>query len=183
MYCPKCATQNVDDASFCRACGANISLVPQALTGNLPVARANQDELESQRAGKAGHHKRKDTPTLEKGVENIFMGVGFLFVSLAVMKWAPAGQIWWFWLLIPAFAMLGGGVGTIIRAKREQKLMAPFNPAATIAAVPPPQRFGNSRSHSTPETVAHPPTSVTEGTTRHLDAVGSAKSRSIPTEQ
>ena len=38
MFCPKCASQNVDGAHFCRACGANISLVPQALTGQFPVA-------------------------------------------------------------------------------------------------------------------------------------------------
>src|ERR1051326_6573590 len=34
-FCPKCATQNLDGASFCRGCGANISLVPQALTGQM----------------------------------------------------------------------------------------------------------------------------------------------------
>ena len=33
MFCPKCATQNLDGASFCRSCGANISLIPQALAG------------------------------------------------------------------------------------------------------------------------------------------------------
>ena len=38
MFCPKCASQNIDGASFCRVCGANISLVPQALSGQLPVA-------------------------------------------------------------------------------------------------------------------------------------------------
>ncbi len=40
MFCPKCATQNVDGASFCRSCGANISLIPQALSGQLPTATA-----------------------------------------------------------------------------------------------------------------------------------------------
>ncbi|MGH9903752.1 MAG: zinc-ribbon domain-containing protein, partial [Pyrinomonadaceae bacterium] len=38
MFCPRCAAQNVDDASFCRACGTNISLVPQALTGRFSEA-------------------------------------------------------------------------------------------------------------------------------------------------
>ena len=36
MFCPKCATQNLDGASFCRSCGANISLIPQALAGQVP---------------------------------------------------------------------------------------------------------------------------------------------------
>ncbi|MFN2482444.1 MAG: zinc-ribbon domain-containing protein, partial [Pyrinomonadaceae bacterium] len=35
MFCPKCAAHNLDEAKFCRACGADISLVPQALTGQL----------------------------------------------------------------------------------------------------------------------------------------------------
>ncbi len=38
MFCPKCAAQNLDGASYCRVCGANISLVPQALTGQLSPA-------------------------------------------------------------------------------------------------------------------------------------------------
>src|SRR5882762_3876555 len=35
MYCPKCATENIDSARFCRACRANLSLVPQALSGHV----------------------------------------------------------------------------------------------------------------------------------------------------
>ena len=38
MFCPKCAAQNLDGASFCRVCGANVSLIPQALSGQLPEA-------------------------------------------------------------------------------------------------------------------------------------------------
>ena len=43
MFCPKCATQNLDGASFCRACGANISLVPQALTGQMTPTACEQE--------------------------------------------------------------------------------------------------------------------------------------------
>ena len=43
MFCPKCATQNIDGASFCRACGANISLIPQALSGQLPQVTEESD--------------------------------------------------------------------------------------------------------------------------------------------
>ncbi len=44
MYCPKCGTNNIDNASFCRACGTNLSLVPQALTGHLPAPPAGHGE-------------------------------------------------------------------------------------------------------------------------------------------
>jgi hypothetical protein len=35
MYCPQCANP-VDGTKFCRSCGANVSLVPQALAGQAP---------------------------------------------------------------------------------------------------------------------------------------------------
>src|SRR6266508_2925704 len=38
MFCPKCATQNLEGASYCRSCGANISLLPHALSGQWPQA-------------------------------------------------------------------------------------------------------------------------------------------------
>ena len=47
MFCPKCATQNLDGASFCRTCGANISLVPQALTGQ--ITKPPEEEVDDVR--------------------------------------------------------------------------------------------------------------------------------------
>src|SRR5690242_14767609 len=99
MFCPKCATQNMDGASFCRACGANISLVPQALTGQLPQA--------TEPFGRHHRRLRRSQPTVEEGIRQLMSGFGFLFVSLAIARFAPAGHIWWFWLLIPAFTLLG----------------------------------------------------------------------------
>ncbi len=40
MYCPKCGAQNAEDVKYCRVCGVNLSLVPKALSGELP-----QDDL------------------------------------------------------------------------------------------------------------------------------------------
>ena len=36
MYCPNCAAQIEDTQKYCRSCGANVSLVSQALKGILP---------------------------------------------------------------------------------------------------------------------------------------------------
>lgn len=44
MYCPKCATENVESARFCRACRANLSLVPRALSGDLPGERRDKTD-------------------------------------------------------------------------------------------------------------------------------------------
>ena len=158
MFCPKCASQNVEGAHFCRACGANISLVPQALTGQLPV-ESNDD---STRRRRRGRHERQ--PTFDEGIRNVVMGFGFIAVAIALALFGrPIGaQIWWFWMLIPAFAMMGKGISEIVRVN-QSKVPPPPNqqqmPYVAPGEVLPPRNPGELRP---------PVASVTEGTTRHL---------------
>ena len=158
MFCPKCASQNIDGAHFCRACGANISLVPQALTGQLP-SEPNDDST------RHGRRKRRERqPTFDEGVRNVVMGFGFIAVAIALALFGrPIGaQIWWFWMLIPAFAMLGKGISEIIRADRLKTPPTPNQqqmPYAAPREVLPSSNAGELRP---------PVASVTEGTTRHL---------------
>jgi hypothetical protein len=155
MYCPRCATQNSDDTKFCRACGVNLSLVPQAMTGRLPDARSTR---------RRNRHGKSDEPAdLASGIQKAFMGVGFIFVALAARFFAPAGYIWWFWLLIPAFAMLGKGVAEIVTARTSMNL-----PPMTNQAAMPPARVTDELPPRPTYDPLSPP-SVTEGTTRHLD--------------
>jgi hypothetical protein len=90
------------------------------------------------------------------------MGFGLMMVSLGVFFFAPAGRIWWFWMLIPAFAMLGKGVAEIVSAKYGPSL----NQGTAVTAVPPAAQTNNLPSHND---VRLPPPSVTEQTTRQLD--------------
>jgi hypothetical protein len=167
MFCPRCATQNTEEAKFCRSCGADISLVPQAMTG-APAGRlaAEGGGLRSRRRRR--ERERESRPvTIERAVRSFFMGVAFLLVSLAVLSWAPAGRIWWFWMLIPAFGMLSDGVSTYLRlAEEKKKTAAPpfYTPPPT--AVPHAPRASGLPPMNTGEIIAPP--SVTEGTTRHL---------------
>jgi hypothetical protein len=165
--------QNVDDARFCRACGADISLIPQALTGHLPeryVAPSTDGGLESRgERRRRRKEKEKEPPTVEKGVESVIVGVGFTLVALSIWLFAPAGQFWFFWLLIPAFLCYGEGVSTIMRARRErQHALPPY--AALMNELPRASRFDQLPPRDTSE-IRTPPSSVTEGTTRHLDAI------------
>ena len=162
MFCPKCAAQNLDGASFCRVCGANISLVPQALTGQLPPAMEEDESRMSRRA-----RRRHGKPSLDSVFKNVFMGIAFLFVSLA-LAFSRMGYGWWFWMLIPAFSMMGSGVAQYIRL-REYKKQAYFPNALSQPARPSPRRVDSFPTRSTGELVPPPP-SVTEGTTRHLGA-------------
>lgn len=177
MYCPQCATENLDNASFCRGCGANISLVSQALTGSVPAAPvpSEWDEYFS--------HKRrrgKEQPNVEKGIKNIFMGVAFLLAALGAFKYAPNGHNWWFWLLIPAFAMLGGGVAEMVRFKMRKNAELPAAPGPTAMPAAPHRPAALPR-RNTAELM--PPPSVTEGTTRHLSDEMQTKHLETPVER
>jgi hypothetical protein len=159
----------VDGASFCRVCGANISLVPQALAGQ-PM-QASPDEQPRDRYRR---HRRREL-TLDQSFKNMFMGVAFLIIAIALSKSIGAG--WWFWMLIPAFSMMGTGVAQFIRIKDQEK-RTPFNagpmapPPFTDRGAPvPPARLPQ---RNTGELIPPPP-SVTEGTTRHLGVEAATK--------
>ena len=163
MFCPKCAAQNADDAKYCRACGADISLVPQAITGHL-AERLAADE------GRGAKHGRRHrgTPSVDHAVRQMFMGLAFIFVAFSVLFFVPAGRHWWFWMLLPAFGMLGSGVGAYMRVREDQRRLAPpaFTPAP--AAINAPPRGADLPPRRDTEELLQPPASVTEGTTRHL---------------
>lgn len=166
MFCPQCAAKNLEGASFCRVCGANISLIPQALTGQLPQSREEDDEgLEVGRRALRKLGRRE--PSLDHAFKNIFMGVAFALVAIA-LSFSRTGYGWWFWMLIPAFSMMGNGVAQYIRLREREKRSLPM---ATMAqpAMQPARHVDAFPTRSTGELVAPPP-SVTEGTTRHLGA-------------
>jgi hypothetical protein len=172
MFCPKCAAQNVDGASFCRVCGANISLVSQALTGRLPEAATPVDYDRHQ--GRRKRRNRDDEPpSLEKGIVNVFVGIGFLVAALAVMYRFPGGIYWGWSFFIPAFDRLGRGIAAIVAHRKQEALALPSDRADTyvppqLSNAPQPILTG-SAVRNTGEMVPTPP-SVTEGTTRHLGA-------------
>jgi len=84
MFCPKCATPNTDGASFCRSCGANISLVPQALTGQLARPSEQTDLTDESVCAVPGKSRRP--PTLDSAFRSVFMGIAFLLISIALSR-------------------------------------------------------------------------------------------------
>jgi hypothetical protein len=170
MFCPRCAAHNIDDAKYCRVCGADISLVPQVLSGELTANLAVADapvavEEKDKRRKRKEKEKEKGPPTLEKAFENIGVGIAFLIISIMIALFMPGGRFWWFWLLIPTGACAGEGIGQLLRLQREKMLGAksePLLPAARAAQVK------NLPPVNTSE-IMMPPPSITEGTTRHLN--------------
>jgi zinc-ribbon domain len=173
MYCPKCATQNVDGASFCRSCGANISLIPHALSGSLPQTQSTPNDRSSREIRRRLRREREVEPSIERGILNIFIGLGFIVAAIAVMTRFPAGIFWGWSFFIPGFSTLGRGVASLVAARRaaeNQSRLATGVQSGYFpnAAVNPsaPVNVGTSA----PQTgqLMTPVPSVTEGTTRHL---------------
>lgn len=167
MYCPRCGVDNLNEASFCRSCGADISLVPQALTGRLPEAPVP--------ATTPGRSRGRGTK-IEDAVSTAFVGLAFLLIVLGGAIFFRGGFMVWIWMLIPGLACLGSGVGKYMQFKQERA--DELLPA--VATTRPAPLFGSNTAHNintlpardTGEIVAsfdRAPSSVTEGTTRLLD--------------
>ncbi|HYN84038.1 MAG TPA: zinc-ribbon domain-containing protein [Pyrinomonadaceae bacterium] len=167
MYCPKCGAHNFDDAKFCRACGADISLVSRALEGKIPEGAFGVVEVEEkeEKGRKDRKYKFKEPPTIEKGLESVFEGVAFLVIFLIGYFNFWGAIMIWVWAIIPALGCVGKGIGQIARARTLAKLPAP----KAEAALPHARPQAELAARDTAEMSGRPP-SVTEGTTRHLDA-------------
>lgn len=173
MYCPNCAAQ-VDGMKFCRQCGANVSLVPQALTGQLPVAQPEQP-VSGLAYDKRGRRHRHNRPaSMESAGKEFFGGLGFLVLSLAIWQFFPGGKFWWFWMLLPAFGAMGKGIGQYLSLREQQRQFHPphYNAAVGLPFVPPQPQIPvpTTSELKLPERAVGAPQSITEHTTRHLDA-------------
>ncbi len=156
MYCPRCATQNIDSARFCRSCGANLSLIPQALSGRLPETPSDNVEGAIRSA-----IKRRREPSLARGIRRTSVGFAFLAIVAAVFLTGSASDLGIIWLLIPAFLLLGKGIADIVTAIGTSR-------AAQQIEIPPAGLRTDALSpHEISDTIARP--SVTEHTTRHLE--------------
>ena len=177
MFCPNCGVRNLDDARFCRSCGSDIHLVPQAMSGllieNAPQAlEAAEQETKS---GKKRKSKVKEPPTLEKGMENIFGGIAFLIIFMLGFFYFPRGFMVWVWFIIPALGYFGEGLGQVIRWHSGRVEL----PNADAPAPASFKRAPRQKELQAPDTseIVMPPSSVTEGTTRHLNVPADRSSR------
>jgi hypothetical protein len=161
MFCPKCGAQNPSDGKFCRSCGSDLSVVSAALTGNLTLP-AETD----------GDGKPVNIAT---AISTMFTGMAFFAVSI-ILGVTGAGRNWWFWLLIPAFAVFGSGFAQLVRLKAKEaderrrsaeRDNAPSLNASVNVLNPKPSNFAAAEvRYKTGDLV---PPSVTDGTTRNLE--------------
>jgi hypothetical protein len=138
MYCPKCAAP-IDGVKFCRQCGANVTLVPQALTGQLPAplqteatppAAQTMDVHYERRHRRHRQARLTEPPSMAHAFNNVLIGFGFLAAVAIVMRFSPGGMSWGWVFLFPAMAAFGRAVSEYYRAAeaQQQARVQPFQP-------------------------------------------------------
>jgi hypothetical protein len=155
MYCPQCASP-IDGVKFCRSCGANVSLVPQALTGQLPAA--------TDQPWRPGRRATVET----EFVTTFFVGIAFLIAAPIILFYVPSGVIWWWSMLIPAFACLSEAVRGYMKYRDQRRQEQAPIPHYGTNPIQPNQPVPQISVPTTSELT--PPSSITEDTTKHLDA-------------
>ena len=173
MFCPKCGTQNPETGKFCRSCGTDLGNVGAALTGKLPQGQQLFD--------------RKGRPiSWDRAIIKLFTGIAFLVISVAL---AASGKHWWYWMLIPGFVTLGTGIAQFIMLKKSEQGGAGFAPMSQpqinaqppAPSLPPTQTpYVSPAAESRYKTGELVPPSVTENTTRHLEADSEGETMTLP---
>ena len=123
MYCPQCATQNTDNAKFCRTCGIDLEAVALVLTNKFPLPGAWLE--------KYGESKHKVimgaillvAALLIGGVPALFIGVIFPLVML----WT----VFFGWMAGWGIVSLASGVGEMVKSKMMLRQMKQFDRGLT----------------------------------------------------
>ena len=128
MYCPRCATPNLEGVKFCRACGTNLVTVALALeeqssplTKQDPPPDKIQDDWLSKR---------------RYGMKKIVEGTGLISAStllgaaLGVFSHEPHWIIIWFvmvgWMAVIGVMALAYGIGSLLESRFiRRELMRP----------------------------------------------------------
>jgi len=183
MFCQKCGTKNPDNGKFCRNCGIDLSGISTVPNGELIQPQYFSDHK--------GRMKSNDPDELwSAGLKNTILGVGFLIVAIVLLLTDVAGgRSWWWAMLIPAFSLLAGGIGTLSKSKRiEKKKTAAFvgNNQNQFTTVPPNASLPSQQTeYVNPQTSIYDtgelvPPSVIEGTTRHLEINHEGETITLP---
>ena len=174
MFCPKCGIQNPETGKFCRSCGTDLGNVSEALSGKL-----------QQRDQMCTFDSKGKPVTIEGSITKFFMGIAFVVVSIALVASGRATN-WWFWMLIPAFMFIGGGIAQYVQIRNSERQKQRFSDESQSlfartdgASLPPPKTTFNA-PESRYKTGDLVPPSVTDSTTKHLEMNPEGETMTLP---
>lgn len=190
MFCPKCGVKNPEAGKFCRNCGTDLSSVSDALSEKSSNEMSGFGTMIQPMQPISLPNRKGQSVSWESMLSRLFTGLAFLVISiiLGVSGVANASR-WWFWLLIPAFAMLGTGLAQYIQLKKnEQKSITNTEQPEIVksfdqnsnASLPPIQTEYAVAPDSRYKTGDLVPPSVAEGTTRHLEMNSEGETMTLP---
>ena len=171
MYCPTCATQAIEGAKFCKACGLNLNVIAQALGGGV-VASDPMRDRELKRARKQ----------ISDGIQGLAIGAALIvaavlpyFLIKPLNTWSVTASLV---LALGGIIKLFRSIGAIVDAKIGSRLLDPalqvratgnlssapiqsvaVRPSQRLAAQPPPntRHVGGEDVSSAPPYPASPP--------------------------
>jgi hypothetical protein len=174
MYCPTCGSDNPLEVRFCRRCGTSLEAV------SLALSRQGEDRpLENTRLSQLIRDYYSGRHEMVFGLGSVVVGITIPAILLAVGRW---GFFWIFlWIFMGA---LGNGFHQFNKgwkkwndASSELKAMGYDGPPAIEAHnASPSQEYDPARiiesrnAEAFQQSDSGAPPSVTESTTRHLDA-------------
>ena len=180
MYCPQCATPNTDGARFCRSCGMELEAVALVLSGR--SAQPTEDsgkKTESKTAEDWLDKRSAAVRNISRGtsllVVSILIGVAMAFFLPAKIPWMLAWALFVGWMAMWGSVEVGNGIAGMLEVKSRLRLLGlagkafadDASPKQLSSAGQPPRRTSPSAAIR-----SSPASSVTEGTTRHLDDPG-----------
>ena len=123
MYCPQCATQNTDNAKFCRTCGTDLEAVALVLTNKFPLPGAWLEKY-----GESKHKVIMGAILL--GAALLIGGVPALFIE-ELFLWVMLWTVFFGWMAGWGIVSLASGVGEMVKSKTMLRQMKQFDRGLT----------------------------------------------------
>jgi zinc-ribbon domain len=172
MYCPRCATQNLEGAKFCRACGTNLETVALALAQQLDPSLSDKDAAKKPKAAKNKLEKRREALMKMVRASGLIGASALVGAALALFSNKPDWIIVW---MIFAGWMACWGVISFVTGIAEL-VESGFTPlhvqqtAVETVSRTTPLRSGDDQEILPPSTPRlSVPSSITEHTTELLN--------------